>query len=597
MRRSTWLWPILLLVAALAPVAAQEYSFAVPTMELHVNVEPDASVSLYYRIVFQCSPGAKAIDVVDVGLPHANYDKTNMKASLDGKPQTDIRDSEVVHPGVEVHLTSPIAAGKGGVFEFSCRMPDMVYQDTTRQDYASLRITPTWFDSDLLQGETELLTVVYLPQDLSLDEVLYQKVPFTNKAQLKSKIAVFWSDAATRADQAHLVGVSFPQRIMQRVVRVTIWGLTWKWWTESSGARFGVGVLFFVLFTVFFFVTTRGTGCVVYGILAIMLVILWSASPTLEALFPVFLLPLWIFIGRSLKRRRGHYLPAITSTPGGGIKRGLNVPEAAVLLEMPLGRVLALTLFGMLKKGLLTQQQADPLTVAVAAGYEGTAEARKAAAQQRGVVIRAYENDFLDAVVPAPGKPAAETDFKAAVKALIEGAVKRMAGFNVDETKAYYQSIIAKAWQDAKALGDLQARTGFVDDNLEWMMLSPTWGDDFNTWHRGGYYYSSPWTRTGPVLAAGGVPAPTPGGTTSFGDVASSFAGWAENTTGHLAHGLDAVSLGTAPGGGLNLSGVDHVTGDVLKSMASSSGGGGGGGGGCACAGCACACACAGGGR
>jgi hypothetical protein len=101
----------------------------------------------------------------------------------------------------------------------------------------------------------------------------------------------------------------------------------------------------------------------------------------------------------------------------------------------------------------------------------------------------------------------------------------------------------------------------------------------------------------------GGAPSggdPSVGGSTTFGDVAASFAGWTENTMGNLADTISPGSLQaeTAAGGFVDLSGVDRVTSDFFEAMAEASAkGGSGGGGGCACAGCACACACAGGGR
>ena len=104
------------------------------------------------------------------------------------------------------------------------------------------------------------------------------------------------------------------------------------------------------------------------------------------------------------------------------------------------------------------------------------------------------------------------------------------------------------------------------------------------------------------------VPSSVPSipGQTTFKDVASSFSGWAENTMGNMASAIGPGSLGAGPsaGGFLDLSGADHVTGEIFQALsdASTSGGSGGGGGlgggcACACAGSACACACAGGGR
>jgi hypothetical protein len=88
-------------------------------------------------------------------------------------------------------------------------------------------------------------------------------------------------------------------------------------------------------------------------------------------------------------------------------------------------------------------------------------------------------------------------------------------------------------------------------------------------------------------------------GSPSFGDVASSFAGWTENTMGSLASSISpgALQVENPSGGFLDLSGADRVTGEFFEALSESGGSGGGVGGGCACAGCACACACAGGGR
>ena len=69
-----------------ATAAAQEYSFQVPRLELQVTLNPDASAELSYLIVFANNSGAHDIDVVDMGLPHKNYDLHNMSASINGQP-------------------------------------------------------------------------------------------------------------------------------------------------------------------------------------------------------------------------------------------------------------------------------------------------------------------------------------------------------------------------------------------------------------------------------------------------------------------------------------------------------------------------------
>jgi hypothetical protein len=376
---------------------------------------------------------------------------------------------------------------------------------------------------------------------------------------------------------------------------MTRWELLWKWWEDSPEARFLLGVIFLVALGIFYFRMTAGTGWSLFLIICVVLVIVWSGSPTLEALFPFVLVPVWILGERHQKAHKGKYLPPIVSVAGAGIKRGLTAPEAGVLLEKPLGKVLTLVVFGLLKKGLVEQTQDDPLAVTVPEQYRGSTEERKAAARAAGTIIRNYEHDFLQVLAEQPGVPLEKLNFSDAMQKLIKKTAERLAGFDLDQTREYYVSLVNKAWGQARSLGEIERRDEYVDDNLLWLFIVDDSRDRFDTWHHHGYRYRPAWTR-GTSTGTGIPRAPSPGGRTSFSDVAASFAGWSENVTGNLANTLDPVSVGQKTGA-LNLSGVDKVSMDVLRSMAEGGGSGGGGGGGCACAGCACACACAGGGR
>ncbi len=594
---------VLLVCVLCGSALAQDYSFEVPEMELHVTVNPDASVTMKYKITFLCNTDAKPIDIVDIGVPHEDYDIGNMTAHLDGEELATIRRSEYVHPGVEVPLDAPIGSGETGVFEFECTMPNLVHQDTTNKENASLRITPTWFDGDYMTGTTNLAVIVYLPDSIELDEILYQlNQPFDNKLDLDDKKAVAWVFDDTTVDHEHMVGLSFPKREMERVVSQTLLGLVWKWWRESSGVRAGVGVLFLVLFGIFYYRFSGGTGTCLFIPMVIALAIVWAASPALEAIFLPILVPIWYAAEKLAGLKRRDYLPAIESVPGGGIKRGLAVPEAAVILEQPLSRVVTMVFFGMLKKNLVRLVSHDPLEVELVEAYDTSRKLRRKIAKERGTIVRGYEQRFLDALAKRPGVPVAKLDLRDAMKHIVNNTAKRLKGFDLEQTREYYLSIVNKAWQEAKEIGEVEQRTEYVDDNLLWLMLADDYTDGFDTWHRSGYHYRPAWGGGTGGTGAPAPQAPAVGGRTTFGDVAASFAGWSENVSGNLAGSLDPVSLGLARGGGIDLSGVDTVSMDVLNSLAESSGSGGGGGGGgggcaCACAGCACACACAGGGR
>jgi len=615
---ATLLVGMLLLVALPATATAQDYLFRVPQVRMLVTVNADASAQIAYDFTFQNTAQGHAIDVVDIGTPHAGYQLGNVRAWIDDRPLRDIRISTEVKPGFEVHLDAgTIPPGGSGQLRVVFTVPRMVYQDTTRSDDASLRITPTWFGERYVVDTTHLQIAVQLPKGVQPDEVFHQGQNFTRKAATPDGALVGWDFPAVRLTGPHQVGVSFPRRDVHGVVVATKLGLLWKWFSESTQARVILGAVFLILLAILFFRFSGGTGFSVYVIYSAGACFLFAVNPALHLLaMPIVVL----LIGLNewfLDHRKMHYMPPIAQVEGGGIKRGLTAPEAAVLLELPVAKVLCLVVFAMLKKGILRQTQADPLTVEVDADFQsksdvpaksdgpaksdvpivnppGQEASCREASVKRGIVVHSYELPFLFLLQKNPGKPVREINFSLPMKKLIEDTAARMKGFNLSETKDYYRSIIRRAMEQAAAIGDIPQRQQAIDRNFEWILMD----NGFPTVFGPAPYWPS-WTRGPTMSIPGGAPA---AGTTSFGDVAASFSGWAENTMGSLATAISpgTLSLPHPAGGFLDLSGVDHVAGAFFQALADASSQGGGGGGGgcaCACAGCACACACAGGGR
>lgn len=612
------------LIALGLPAAAlgAEYSFAVPKLEMQTWVQPDGSVRIVYDITFRNNPGAHPIDIVDIGAPTRQYGIQRVQASMGGQTLGDVRPSTVVSPGFEVHLHGQtIPPGRSRTLHVEFPVPDMVYQDTTRADYASLQVVPTWFGSRYVTGTTELRVAIVLPPGVQPDEVLDQGKRFAQKSLVRmsppeggppaDRAVVAWQ-GDVRLVEAHKFGASFPKRVMQRVVHIGPFGLLLKWFSESTQARVTLGVVLLTLFAFLFFRFSGGTGVSVFVILSAGGALLFIVSPVGQLLSFPLLVVLIALNEWMLGRRKRGYMPPIASVEGGGIKRGLTAPEAAALLEMPLSKVLGLAVFGLLKKGALRQVQAEPLQVEVDPDFrlpEATLAAARGkfyreAAQRRGIPLYAYEYPLLRLIQDRPGKPLAEINFTAAIKQILEQTAARMSGFDLSQTRDYYRAIVARAAQQAGAIADIPQREKRIDRDFEWILLDPRYPDVFNYPRP----YRPPWARTyvdvgGRGPSAPGAPAsPGPTGRTTFGEVSASFAGWAENTMGGLASSISPVTLstGASPGGLLDLSGADHVTGALFKALseASSSGGGRSGGGcACACAGCACACACAGGGR
>lgn len=627
---------------------AQNYRFRVRSMTMNVYAQPDASVRLEYKIVFQNAPGAHPIDIVDVGLPHRGYRLSNMSALIDGNRVSRIQPSEYIDIGVECHLGSgTIPAGGTGTFEFSCVMPEMVFADTTDKQYASLQVRPTWFDPDLQTGTTELKVAIHLPPGVQPEQVRYQKETERYQGLAtwdeggQQTVAYWTSDQFSLSASNPKFSVSFPRSVMKRVVEKSTWQLFMEWFDGNTDVKLGSGVALFVIFGILYFRFAGATGCVPFLVLGALLILAMVSGPGIHLLCWPVLLGLFVLNESYLRRRKPKtYLPAMATVEGGGIKRGLTAPQAAVLLELPLSKVLTMVVFGLLKKGVLQLVQETPLTVEVLREFHGPEKIRMQQAAAKGIVLHDYESPFLDLLEKHSG-PVDRCDLNPALGQLIKSTADRMSGFDLNRTKEYYQRIVTRAWKDAESVGEIEVRDKVVDRNFEWMMMEPRWTDLFETWRRRGYTYRPRWSR--PVIIVqtpspggslpGNLPrggsSPVPGGGVPTGgrtggggagsgsvptlsEVAGSFIGWAENTANQFAKSIEPASMGlNLPGVGkgvVDLSGVDRVTGDFFEALAKASAesakrgggshrGGGGGGCACACAGCACACACAGGGR
>jgi hypothetical protein len=304
---------------------------------------------------------------------------------------------------------------------------------------------------------------------------------------------------------------------------------------------------------------------------------------------------IFLFVRGIIRASKPNYLPPIAQVEGGGIKRGLTAPEAAIVLELPLTKIMGLIIFGMLEKGLIRQTDPDPLTVEVVESFrvadkagaddaEGRKRLRRQAAQTQGTVIHQYEHAFLDLIEEHPDTPVSKLDIVAPMRAMVKSAAAKMKGFDLSDTQDYYRRVIDRAVEQASSLGEIEQREAYLDRYLPWVMMGRNYRPALAM---GGYHYWPRWARqtrtsgSGATIGGGRSGSSRGGGsTTTFGDVSASFAGWAETTMG----GMAAAIMPTA------LSKPSVSSGSSRGSSSSSSCA-------CACAGCACACACAGGGR
>ncbi len=518
----------LLLFAALPALAG--YRFQVLQNRSRVTINPDASLTVEYALTF--ANEGQPIDVVDVGLPSGDYDLSSVRADLDGRvPLSDIRPSEYVKDGVEVHLGGvEIRPGATGTLRLFATVRNRVFPDDADKTYASVVFSPTWYGADFTHGTTRLLCEFVFPEGVGPEETRYHRdSPFTSARVENGRVVFVWEIPEASPSAQYTFGASFPARVMARLA-------------EKPKGPGPLALLF------------RG-----------IVRLLGSLFPCLFVLV-FFGLSAWGVV--QSHRRRLQYLPPTVGMEGVEVRRGLTVPEVAVLQEQPVNRVLSLLLFGMIRKKLLEVTSRKPLRFRAVEGAKPDFS---------------YEAEFLKAVKD-DGK-LDEGEAARVLTDLVKKVAEKMKGYSRKKTLAYYRTIMDEAWK----------RVGTEDYSqaFEWMLLdkdfertaTERWGQ--RPLPLPGWW--GPFHGPTPVRTSGGGS----GGGASGGDLSGALSDLSAGAHG-IVSGLEGFAndlVGSVPGL------ASKVTAKTNPVPVSSGGGHSGGGCACACACAGCACACAGGGR
>ncbi len=542
---------VLILAFGLTPgVAAQNYSFTLEREVVDVFINADGTLSLQYAFTFANAPGASPIDFVDVGLPNGSYDYSTIEADVDGSPVSISSDYQGNGShGVAVDLGSrAIQPGQRGTVNVTVgRIERMLFPDDNDENYASMNFSPTWFGSQFVQGNTNIIARIHLPPGVQPEEPRYhlakgdwpcEKEP---KAALSAegRIVYTWQCGQANGHTQYTFGASFPAQYVPEgvITRPSIWD-----WLDIDEDTV-IGFVFFCCFGGIFF-----------------------GSPVLGAI--------------NEHKRKKQYLPPKIAIEGRGIKRGLTAVEAAILMGQPLEKVMTMILFGVIKKNAAEVTKRDPLELKVTNPIPDG--------------LREYETEFLKAFQK---EKAAER--RKALQTMTVNLVKavggKMKGFSRKETLEYYKSINEKAWAQIAAADTPEVQSQLFEEALEWTMLDKKYDERARRTFSGPVYVPSWWGRYDPVYRA-----PATGG--GFGNVGSPLSmGGGGRASLPGADFAASVVTGTQNFASRVLGGnfTEGVTKVTNPPPVSSSSGRSSGGGGCACA-CACAgcaCACAGGGR
>jgi hypothetical protein len=555
---------LIALFSLLLPIIAfaQSYSFSLPEQYVDVYWNEDGTSSIDYVFVFNNDPSGPTMEYVDVGVPNSNYDLNSVVAFAGDIEINDIERSPIVTPGVAVglgaHSIPPGASGEVRVF--IGRVRDVLYPDDTDETYASAVFSTNFFEPGTVSGSTNTIVSYHLPPGVQPEEPRWHEAPagFSSEPETgiddEGRIVYTWRNPNAKGTSQYTFGASFPLTYVPADTIV-------KEAPPAAGSTSGFADFLGCLTPIILPILCIG------GIAAM---IIWAIT--------------------SSRRRKLSYLPPKISIEGHGIKRGLTAVEAGILMEQPMDKIMTMILFGVLKKNAAQVMTRDPLEI------EST--------DPMPENLHQYEKDFLLAF-QEKSKGKRKKALQKMMVDLVKSVGKKMKGFSLKETVAYYRDITKRAWEQVEASDTPEVKSQKFDENMEWTMLDRDYDDRTRDVF-----------RTGPVFVPVWWPRYDPG----FGRAGTSTARPSAPSTGRAGPSMPTLpgsafaasvvtgvqSFSSKVVGNISdfTSGITNITNPPPKPPASSfskgiGGGWSGGGGGCACA-CACAgcaCACAGGGR
>lgn len=522
---------------------ATTYDFLVESEIAICDIQKDGSAIISYLITFQ---NYATIDYVDIGMPNRYYDLSTVSATLYTGVSvpldlSGIKKSSAIECGYEIPIPSQYQNLPFFQISTKCKVTRMVYPDTENSSYASVEFYPTWWGS-FCRDINFLQTTIIFPEGMTDPNSTKWHHTSPNWMGFEDgRIKFTWNSSG---NYEHKYGVSFPRTAVTNVF-------------EPEQPSFWDVFLNDIVFYIPYYCCTFAPGIIILGVLVFSIVISW--------------------------RSKMQYLPPSVGVEGMGIKYGLTAPEAAVLLDIPLNKIVNMVYFGMYKKGVIAVENRSPLQLRILkTDYEG---------------LHPYEVGFRSAI--KPDGTINEDILKDATVQLIKDVGTKMRGFSRRETANYYRKIIERAWEQVKTAQMDDTKLKILEDNFEWMYMDTKFDNKLKRNYDAGYYRTPYWypffypgrvyvyptapTRaTAPTLTAPSLPM-LPGS-----DFANSIVSGIQNSANQFVRNVTGFTQG-----------VSAVTNPTPVSTGSGVKTSGFGGGGCACA-CACAgcaCACAGGGR
>jgi hypothetical protein len=243
-----------------------------------------------------------------------------------------------------------------------------------------------------------------------------------------------------------------------------------------------VGLILWLLPTYLYIRFTHGVGKSLFIFISIIFWIVFMLNPIIPIFISIFAIIAFTITRGFQSTKKQSYQKAIAKFEGGGIRRGLTPPEAVAIMGKPYSRIIVLIIMSLLEKGFVALAENQPLklhvsklmrTRALSLNAKKRSELRRKAAQELKQVLYPFEEPFLELIEQESGKGIGEIDFGVTIKPFIHLVSERVGGYDLDQTRAYYQQLVRKVTlggdiessQDKGIIFDFEWK--FVDENIK----------------------------------------------------------------------------------------------------------------------------------
>jgi hypothetical protein len=518
----------------IASAANIEYHLEKEWVKIWIN--SDGTIDLQYSIEITCDKGE--IRYIDIDQPTGDFTIGYAYDSLDRSLKVEDA-SEGSDYEVRVYLSEKLKTGETAFFTVTTNVGYMIWKDEQNPGNVGMQFIPCTWNAEV----KDLRVIVLLPQGVDKSEV--RNTPDWDNIYVdteEDRLAIYWERLDLAPNEAFTVGVSFPERYVE------------KYETEKNGILENISkFLFFIPFIAIFLIVIGG---IIYSV------------------------------------RKRPYLTPQVKMESLGIKRGLTAVEAAHLLDLKPERTVTMILYSLLKKRAIWIKESKPtVKLDIMDDY-------KDLAGDKATPLRYYEKDFLKSVTK--NGTLDEKELARTYMNLRNAVENKLRGYCREDTISYYKKTVKKAWEQVKSAGTSDIASKAYDEHLLWLLLDENYqqhtGDVFQNkdfapaplwwwfWYIYSHHHPHPTYTPRKDQTSTRTPPKIPGS-----EFADNIATALEKTAGNIVTNLEKFADSILPAPTPPRTSRDpahHKSSCVCACHACA----------CACACVSCACACAGGG-